>query len=134
MASITYYPPVRCFDSTFALIPVATTATHHSLNEPKNIKFILCKINAHSLGAGIETIHPTNGYIYYMVHTYSVSVGHDAASEQDQEKDSVRILRLISFSHLRFTHKYNARSLPSNMEFVLYACARERKRERESIV
>lgn len=26
-----------------------------------------------------------------------------------------RILRLISFSHLRFIHKYNARSLPSNI-------------------
>lgn len=38
---------------------------------------------------------------------------------------SVRILRLISFSHLRFTHKYNARSLPSNIN-ASYMCAQAR--------
>lgn len=39
-------------------------------------------------------------------------------------QERIRILRLIPFSHLRFTHKYNARSLPYNINATSYSSAR----------
>lgn len=59
-----YYFLVRCFYPTFTLIHMPGEKNRRwqqrIIERTENIKFILCKINTHLLGAGIETSQPTN--------------------------------------------------------------------------